>query len=147
MIRSLLLALPLLAVGCATPTSGTYDIVIDSTSSDCPEGDDSGDDALTYTWDIEVSEAGDQVLIGGDQVCALDGTTFTCSTQESVDYAELGLGDAVVTIATDNTGTWTSNTRIVGSGGVATTCAGADCESLGIVACGTSTEWTGTLQE
>lgn len=149
MIRASLFVLPLLAVGCATPTSGTYDVVFGDTETDC-ESSDTGDDGEVEDAELEITvndDATEVELAGYEEPCPLDGVTFTCSAELVTDYNELGAGDAVVTIASEVTGTWKSNSTIDGTTSLDLSCEGGDCEALGVQTCSSSTTWSGTLQE
>jgi hypothetical protein len=148
MIRSVLFLLPFAVIGCATPTSGTYVITETSSTTDCPETEDTGanEEAEEATLEIEVNEEATEVAIG-EWTCPLDGTTFTCEDSTEFNYADLGAGDAIQTIGLMLTGTWTSSSALKGTNEATFACEGADCETLGIVACSGSSEWTGALEE
>lgn len=148
MFRSVLFALPLVAVGCATPTSGTYAIVYGEAESDCESSDTGASDNESEELDIEVNDDATEVNLGSfEEPCPLEGLTFTCTSSFETDYGDMGAGDAVVTLDTEVTGTWKSSSTIEGTLGFDITCAGADCETLGVESCSTSGPWTGTLQE
>lgn len=149
MARRLLFAFALFAVACGEPKSGDYLFEVDSTTSDCPGSDDTGDadvasDPIAIAVNVEKSEVDYAGVI-----CPLDGETFECVfTDSETDYSSSGM-DAVVAIYADIVGTWTSSSRISATYFSEVTCEGSSCaglEEIGVVACSSTVEATGKLQ-
>lgn len=151
MIRSALFLLPLLAIGCATPTSGDYLFEETKTTTDCPDegGEDTGEDTENEPVTITVSEDKSTVTIS-DIDCPLDGTSFECIfADEETDYNESGM-DAIVGIYSDLVGTWVSSSKINATSTTEVTCEGtacADLEEMGTSFCSATVEMSGTLQK
>ncbi|MFN7142225.1 MAG: hypothetical protein ACK4YP_00490 [Myxococcota bacterium] len=151
MIRSALFLLPLLAIGCATPTSGDYLFEETSTTTDCPDSgeDTGGDETENEPVTITVSEDKATVTIS-DIDCPLDGTSFECIfADEETDYNESGM-DAIVGIYSDLVGTWVSSSKINATSFTEVTCTGtacADLEAMGTTFCSATVEMSGTLEK
>ncbi|MDP2317103.1 MAG: hypothetical protein Q8P41_29695 [Pseudomonadota bacterium] len=150
-MRSIVFAFAL--VGCASPTTGEYLFEEVSTTTDCPEVEDTGGEpAENEPVAVKVSDEGDSVSIGGFD-CPLDGNTFTCEYEPTVvDYSTFGTDlVAVATFTAGSTGTWVSSSKISGTSESSSTCEGADCATTesdyGAVYCTTTTEYEGLLQD
>ncbi len=146
MNRSLFAFLPLLAIGCVTPTSGEYIFEETASTSDCQKSEsETSNEPITVT----VSEDKSTVTIA-DIEYPLEGTSFEdVVMDEETDYNESGI-DAIVSFYGDFGGTWVSNSKITGTSSFAATCEGpacADLEAQGAEFCSASSDWEGNLQE
>jgi hypothetical protein len=139
-----------LLLGCATPLTGNYDIVVGRTESDCSDEFDTlappeGLQGVTIS-----TSAGTMTLAGDpDEVCDLDEDfQFVCTfagADTEVDYTPQH--DAVVLIDLGMRGEWTANDAFEGVTSVDLTCDGADCDAIveaGAADC--SIEWEFTAE-
>lgn len=154
-MRAILVAsLTLLAViGCAAPVSGNYTFVVTAEESDCPPAympptDPEGTQTLLV--DMDVPEI---VLVGSpDEHCPLDEMDFRCAfsdLDEQVNYRDDGL-DAVYTLDLTLSGTFSTSTEMSGLTSVASSCIGANCDSLeeaGIPACVMTWYWDAAIED
>lgn len=150
MNRSMFAFLPLLAIGCATPTSGDYLFEETASTTDCPEAEDTGGEpAENEAVSVLVSEDKATVTIY-DVEFPLEGTSFEgVLLDEETDYNSSGL-DAIVTIYADMAGTWVTSSKITGTGTFETSCTGTYCtdiEAAGASFCSASSDWDATLQD
>jgi hypothetical protein len=151
MNRSLFAFLPLLAIGCATPTSGEYLFEETASSSDCPEVDEDTDAEPTENEPVTVTVSEDKATVTiFDIDFPLEGTSFEGEVfNETTDYNESGL-DAVVTIYSDISGNWVSSSKITGTQTFSSSCEGAYCtdmEGMGAAFCSGSSDYEANLQE
>ncbi|MDP2307340.1 MAG: hypothetical protein Q8P18_15040 [Pseudomonadota bacterium] len=150
MNRSMLAFLPLLAIGCATPTSGDYLFEETASTSDCPEVEDTGGEPVEAE-PVAVLVSEDKATVTIYEIdFPLEGTSFEgVMFDEETDYNSSGL-DAIVAIYSDIAGTWVSSSKISGTSTFETSCTGtycADLEAAGAAFCSGSTDWDATLQE
>lgn len=140
----------LLFVACVVPLSGNYLFSVVSETSDCPDSyESSGDPSGTQTVTVEE----DEVILAGepDEHCKRDGLQFSCSFSEvdsTIDYSDRGM-NAAVTIDAEMEGEWLASDTLEGTMSVATSCEGADCDTLeaaGAPSCTMSWEFSGVLQ-
>lgn len=145
--------LTLMFLACIQPESGRYDVTLETTASDCPEGEAP---AASPRWshlllfDVEHSEV--VAFQGQAGTCPFDddGLSFRCELawlDTTADYASGGL-DAVVTVDVDLTAEWIADRELLGSTSQTITCEGADCAATKTVsppACTTTWAWTGRM--
>jgi hypothetical protein len=146
-MRLVLFLLGVFTLACASPTSGDYVFETTDYETDCPTADDTGSTGEPDAVSVKVNDDETEVVIAGGDPCPLDGNTYTCTASYDTD---LDPYDAVLTIASESTGTWVSNKKITGSGSFETSCSGADCgsvEDLGYSFCGSSWTFEATLED
>lgn len=151
MTRSFLFLAPLLAIACATPTSGDYLFEEVSTTSDCPEVEDTGgEEAENEPVAVTVNDDKTTVTLSEIEY-PLEGTSFEGEIVNIVtDYNETASLDAITTLSADLAGQWVSSSKITVTTTVDFTCEGEYCtdlEDAGQTFCSTTVEMEGTLQE
>ncbi|GDX82372.1 hypothetical protein LBMAG42_41830 [Deltaproteobacteria bacterium] len=144
---------------CIQPESGRYEITLEDTASDCPEGEVPTADAVwkhRLMFDDDSSLQNDDgrlhVFAGGDGTCprAEPGEFSVCELSwldTEADYASGGV-DAVVSVDVDLRVTWTAAREITGQTIQSVSCAGPDCaaaESVSPPLCATTWTWTGRM--
>lgn len=120
-------------LGCATPLTGNYDIVVGSVEGDCSDIFDQIAPPEGLQGVIIDVGAGTMTLAGDpDEVCDLDEEfNFDCEFADSDDEVDYGPeADAVVSMDLNMTGAWSANDAFEGATEVELTCAGADCDPL-----------------
>lgn len=122
----------ILILGCGGPASGTYDVVVVSTLSDCV--DDFAEFSLAGPMSITVDPFGGAMTIAGppDEVCDLDEEQrFTCA-MSAFDTQETYTPELYATVTVDltMTGAWNGSDRFDGTASATLSCAGEDCASL-----------------
>lgn len=151
MMRSFLFLAPLLAIGCATPTSGDYLFEEVSTTTDCPEVEDTGGEEAENE-PIEVTVNDDKTTVTFSEIeFPLEGTSFEGELANIVtDFNETDSLDAITTLTADLAGQWVSSSKITVTTTVDFTCEGEYCTDLedsGAFFCSSTVEMEGTLEE
>jgi len=121
-----------LILGCAGPASGTYDLLVSTTDSDCVH--DFAEFSPAGPMSITVDPFGNTMTIAGppDEVCDLDeDQQFTCA-MSAFDTQETYTPELYATVTVDltMTGVWNGSDRFDGVANATLSCAGEDCASL-----------------
>lgn len=140
-------------LSCIQPESGRFDVTLESTASDCPEGE-APTASATWSHRLFLDDQRTEVVAfeGQKGTCTLDddGVSFQCELawlDSAADYASGGL-DALVTVDVDLAAEWTADRELRGSTSQTITCDGADCVAVASVSpplCATTWKWTGRL--
>jgi hypothetical protein len=151
MTRSFLFLAPLLAIGCATPTSGDYLFTEVSTTTDCPEVEDTGgEEAEAEPVAVTVNDDKTTVTLFEIEF-PLEGTSFEGELFDMVtDYNETAALDAITTYHSDLSGQWVSSSKISVETTSSSSCEGEYCtdlEEAGAAFCSATVEWEATLEE
>jgi hypothetical protein len=136
---------------CATPTTGDYLFEEVSTTTDCPEVEDTGGEEAEAE-PVHVTVNADKTTVTlFEAEFPLDGTAFEGELYNIVtDYNETASLDAVTTYHSDLAGQWVSSSKITGTTTSDSSCEGeycADFEAAGATFCTATVEWEATLEE
>lgn len=149
MRRLLFSSSAVLAIGCATPTSGDYTFEETGSVTTCPATAAAADDAAPDPVSVVVSDEEATVTILGVEFPLVGNSFRGIVIAQENDYTDAGI-DASVSTYSDMAGSWVSNSRITGTQSFETTCEGSYCvemEARGAIYCGGTIEFEATRIE